>query len=563
MTNTLISPPDHAEMGDAVKSMAATAFVYLRVSSDGQMNKAHDPEGYSIPGQRDACYHRAASLNAEVTGEYVERGVTGRNMRRPALQRLLADLEAQRPDYVIVYDLSRVARDDFDALWLLREIELRGAKLESTMERTDNTPAGRLLYTVMAGVNAFRSRSDAQKVRMGLQRKHADGGTIAKAPIGYLNTRGRIDGREVRVVVIDPERAPLIRMAFEAYAAGNYFITEIRDMLEDAGLRTRQTPKHPSAPLSRSQVHRMLTDDYYIGVVTWGKAKNPKGRHEPLIDRQTFEKVAEVLRTATLKGNRTRKHRHYLRGSLFCGHCGRRMVFQRVRGRGGIYDYFGCTSHQGRRGSCGARHLSVSKVEKAIEIYYSRVRLTPAQLERVREAVREHAEGRMQVARQESERHARRLQELQREQQTLLQLAYKKSIDEDVLAAEQERIDVERREARRWDEIAAQDAHEIMAVVDEALLLLRTAQIAYRQATPELRRLLNQALFEGLLVRDEEIDGTPAPWAAEIHRLAEGPFSGQEDQQGGQNGHDPLSRAVGFNKASMVRRAGLEPAPPD
>jgi len=146
--------------------MSKTAIIYLRVSSVGQVNTAHDPEGYSIPGQREACQRYAEGLDATVVREYVEPGKSGTSTNRPALQRMLGELEELKPDYVIFYDLSRVARDDFDALWLLREIEGRGCKLESTLERVDNTPAGKLLYTVMAGVNAFRSRGDAEKVKL-------------------------------------------------------------------------------------------------------------------------------------------------------------------------------------------------------------------------------------------------------------------------------------------------------------------------------------------------------------------------------------------------------------
>ncbi len=534
-----------------------TAVVYLRVSSDGQMNKAHDPEGYSIPGQREACLRHAAQLGAEVVAEYVEAGRSGTNTQRPALQDMLTKLPELRPTYVIFYDLSRVARDDFDALWLLREIEGNGSKLESTLERTDNTPAGRLLYTIMAGVNAFRSRSDAEKVKMGLSRKHADGGTLGKAPIGYLNTRERIDGREISTVVIDPERAPLVRMAFEAYAGGDYSISALRDRLEEAGLRTRMTPKCAPKPLCRSKVHKMLRDDYYIGVVTWDGAKNPDGRHEPLIDRATFEKVQEVLESATLGGNRTRKHKHYLRGSLFCGYCGRRLVYHLIRGNGGLYEYYACLSYQNRRKSCGARHLLVGDVEQAVERYYRRVRLTPRQQQTVRSAVEEYAGEQMQTAVRESERHARRLQELQREQQKLLHLFYKSSIDEDVLAAEQDRIESERAEAHRWAEVAAQDAGEITEALNEALTLLEDPHVAYGQATPHLRRLLNQTLFDALLVRDEDdVEADPVPWVTEIHQLVGSSLARKE---GVHNDHDPLSGAVGFNNTKMVRSSGLEP----
>jgi DNA invertase Pin-like site-specific DNA recombinase len=67
--------------------------------------------------------------------------VTRQEIERAALQRMLGELGELKPDYVIFYDLSRVARDDFDALWLLREIEGRGCKLESTLERVDDTPS--------------------------------------------------------------------------------------------------------------------------------------------------------------------------------------------------------------------------------------------------------------------------------------------------------------------------------------------------------------------------------------------------------------------------------------
>ena len=66
-------------------SKPSTAVIYLRVSSDGQLNKAHDPEGYSIPASARRVEHRAGLLDAEVVAEYVEYGVSGRNLRRPAL----------------------------------------------------------------------------------------------------------------------------------------------------------------------------------------------------------------------------------------------------------------------------------------------------------------------------------------------------------------------------------------------------------------------------------------------------------------------------------------------
>ena len=545
----------------------ATAVIYLRVSSTGQLT-GHNPEGYSIEGQREACERHAARLGAEVIGEFVEAGYSGTNMRRPALQAMLAQLPTIKPTYVIFYDLSRVAREEGDAFWLLAEIRRHGSKLESTVERIDDSPQGLLLFAVMAGVNAFRSRGDAEKVKVGMARKHADGGTMGRAPIGYLNVTERIEGRDVRVVRIDPERAPLVKLAFDAFATGNYSLTALRDLLDEAGLRTPQTLKMPPKPLCRSNVHKMLLNDFYIGVVTWDGVKNPNGRHEPLIDEATFKKVGEIMEAHRISGERNRKHRHHLKGSIFCGYCGRRLVYSRVRGRGGVYEYFGCLSRPGRGEHCEARHMQVAHVERAVERYYVGVRLTPSQQQAIRREVERYAGVLMEGAQKEANRHTDRLHELQRQQQKLLHLHYQGSVDEDVLAAEQERITRERSEARKWADTAAQDAQEIMQALEEALELLSDTQLRYQQATPHTRRLLNQALFTKLLILDDWIaKAEQAPWVDAMHTLALAATRPAKDGQNSpktamgsrRNDHGPLSGGRGLDKRHLVRPSGLEP----
>jgi DNA invertase Pin-like site-specific DNA recombinase len=107
-----------------------------------------------------------------------------------------------------------VAREEKDAFWLLGEIKRCGGKLESTLERIDDSPQGLLLFAIMAGVNAFRSRGDGEKVKMGLERKFADGGTLGPARTGYLNVREQTDGgREVRSIALDEDRCKLIQLA--------------------------------------------------------------------------------------------------------------------------------------------------------------------------------------------------------------------------------------------------------------------------------------------------------------------------------------------------------------
>jgi site-specific DNA recombinase len=553
-TTATTNQPD-TELGEAADK---TAVIYLRVSSTGQLT-GHSAEGYSIEGQREACERHAARLGARIIREYVEPGKSATSTARPALQQMLGELGGLRPSHVIFYDLSRVAREESDAFWLLGEIKRHGAKLESTLERVDDSPQGLLLFAVMAGVNAFRSRGDGEKVKLGLERKFADGGTSGPARIGYLNVREQVEGREVRSIALDEDRYRLVQLAFSAFASGEHSVSTLRNLLEELGLRTRPTAKRPGRPLSRNGLYRILRDDYFTGTVT-RKGVKRQGRHPAIIDRTTFEKVQRVLEAHRLSGDRTKKHFHYLKGSIYCGHCGQRMVYGRHRGNGGVYEYFSCLSHQARRPKCGARHLAVDVVETAIEDYYRQVQLTPEQCQGVRQQIEAEVEDRLAVARKQSEHHSRKLRTLLDEQQKLIQLYYRGGVSDEVLQAEQSRIEAERTQSRRWVEAATHEATDVTESLDEALTIIEDCHTNYLAASPDLRRLMNQAIFERLLVRSDKLEGRRQPAFGRLARLSRG-------QQGArirarQNDQDPqLFGGLGSNVDQMVRRSGSEPRP--
>ncbi len=299
-------------------------------------------------------------------------------------------------------------------------------------------------------------------------------------------------------------------------------------------------------------------DHYYIGVVTHKGVKR-EGRHEAIIDRDTFEKVQQILATHRLSGDRTKKHFHYLKGSIFCHHCGRRLVYGRHRGNGGVYEYFSCLSHQARRPSCGARHLPVADVEKAIEDYYRQIQLTPEQIEKVRCDVGAQVDERLAVARKQSEHHSRRLRILQEEQQKLVQLFYNGGVSEEVMKAEQQRIEAERTQAHHWVEAAAHEAEDVMEALDDALTIAGRCHETYLEASPMLRRLMNQTMFERLLIRSDNIECEQQPVFRHITRLGRGCQAPSKARRP-QNGQDPRSSGgLGSNVDKMVRPSGLEP----
>ena len=557
-----VDPPETA-------TATATAVIYLRVSSPGQLT-GHSQEGYSIEGQREACLRHAERLGAKVIGEYVEPGKTGTNTRRPALQRMLAEMAEMKPTYVIFYDLSRVARDEFDAFWLLREIERHGSKLESTLEHISDDDTGLLVYAIMSGVNAHRSRRDGKKVKMGLERKFADGGSHGPARIGYCNTTEIVGHREVATIAVDTARAKLVKRAFDLAATGAHTITTIAEVMEQDGLRTRGTPKRPSRPLSRSMIHRMLRDDYYTGVVTRGGVKR-QGRHEAIIDPETFQQVQHVLDAHRASGDRSHKHTHYLTRSLFCGVCGKRLGYGRHRSRSGdYYEYYSCLSRVSKSGRCEAPYFRLHLIEREIERKYKTFLLTAAEQAAIREALLAHVEAHAEVARAEAERHQRRLHELTGQQQKLLQLYYSGGVSQEVMQAEQARIETERVNAEHWSDMAKRQVEDVDQALKDALALIDLATAPYLTANPLERRLINLAIYLMLLVsHPDTVKAQPTAFYADLVALARQLAQEERHQQPQtapnpgtrpKNGRDPVFRGRGSQYLQMAEREGFEPS---
>lgn len=203
--------------------------------------------------------------------------------------------------------------------------------------------------------------------------------------------REQFEGREVRTVAVDPERGPLVALAFELYATGRYTVEQLQDELTTRGLRTRPG-KHPACPVSTSKLYVMLRDRYYLGYVSY-EGEEFQGRHEPLVTPELFERVQAVLDAKSASGERQRVHHHYLKGSLWCGEChdqGRsfRLIVQRTVGRNQQeYFYFFCRGRQEH--VCELPYLDMDAVDEAVARYYATLRLTPEFSARVRAKVRE------------------------------------------------------------------------------------------------------------------------------------------------------------------------------
>lgn len=359
------------------------AVIYLRVSTRDQATRDREPEGYSIPVQREACLKKAAQLEAVVAEEYVDRGESAKSANRPELKRMLDRLRDQQDiAYVIVHKVDRLARNRYDDVVVNLAIGEAGAQLVSVSENIDETPSGKLMHGIMVSISEFYSRNLAAESLKGLTQKAKAGGTPGRAPIGYLNVRRRTsDGGEIRTIEIDPERAPHAEWAFEAYATGAYTLDTITAELEERGLRTWATPKYPSRPLARSRVGAMLRDPHYIGIVHWNGAVWP-GKHETVVSRETFDRVAAVLTAHNVSGEKDRKHRHFLKGRVFCARCGSRLCLTNAKGKCLYFFYLG----RAKRNGCVQRYVLAEEIEGAVEDGYGTIQLEAQR----RDAVRKH-----------------------------------------------------------------------------------------------------------------------------------------------------------------------------
>jgi site-specific DNA recombinase len=502
MTLTL---PKQQQPDETPEATLKRALLYLRVSSRDQLETDYDDDGLSIAGQRERGAQKATEYHAAVVDEYIERAESAKTNDRPALTAMLRRIKEQRDiDYVIVWKVDRFARNRRDDANMLFEIELAGARLISATENIDQTPAGRLMHGMLASFAEYYSRNLANEVIKGATEKAKRGGTPNRAPLGYLNVREQLpQGGEVRTVVIDPERGPIITWAFETYATGLYSLSDIAVLLELRGLCSRGTRRQAPQPLNLCRVHELLSNSYYARIVTY-RGKQYPGRHERLVSQELFDQVQAVLAAHRHSGERDRKHQHYLKGTVRCGTCGCRLVYSRNKGNGGTYEYFVCPRNQ--RGECPQGYQPVDLVEAAIEDYYAGVPFSEAEREEVRQAITTNLGKRVATAQQEIDRCQDVLRKVQEEERKLLHMHYEDRISGDLFDDEQARLRQRRQDAEAliarlnlgYDDVA----NTLALALD---ILGEDLHELYRRANDSIRRLINQAIFNALFVCDETI----------------------------------------------------------
>ena len=502
------------------------AFAYLRVSSEGQVNTDYSDDGLSIAAQRAGSEDKAQQLEAEIVREYSDPGKSAYVdlHKRLGFLEMLDELKRRnqhlstRVDYVIVWALNRWARNQADH-WRTRElVRDAGARIISITEPMigEDSAAAFLYESMIATQNQFQSMQTSENVKRGMRQKAIVGGTIGVARFGYLNAVDHLpDGRRIAIVNIDPERGHYVTLAFRLYATGEYSVSELAAELDRLGVRTRATAKRPAAKLGTSVLQKLLRNPYYLGKIVYKRGTPEEqvfdGRHEPLIDQETFDAVQRLLDEKRTAGERPQVRRHYLRGSVYCGECGKRLVYGLSTGKGGRkYAYYFCAARI-NGGDCPQRvNIRPELIETAIERYYAErpVQLTAADVKRRSEAIEALAAVSEQAVAQVRTAKTDLIQSLETRQEALVDMRFaERSISPALFKRKQDQLQAELDAAH---ESLAQSEAQLAIDTKHLKLALELAEdvaAVYSAADQTTKRRLNQAFFAKLLVVPDWDDG--------------------------------------------------------
>ena len=306
--------------------------LYVRVSS-----KEQEAEGFSIPAQVRLLREYAASKGLVIVREF-EDVETAKVSGRTHFNEMLAYLKkhhatcrtilAEKTDRLYRNPKDWVALDDLD-------VEIHFVKENEIASRSSRSSE-----KFMHGMKVLMAKNFidnlSEETRKGMLEKARSGIYPSCAPVGYRNADGP-NGK--RVILPDPATAGAITELFARFRTGRYSLDGLVKELRGEGMTLR------GQKLYRSTAHQILRKRLYMGDFDWDGATY-QGTHEPLVTRECWERVQELLNARAENKTRKVKHDFAFTGLVRCGHCGCFLVGELKKHR---YLYYHCT---GNRGKC-------------------------------------------------------------------------------------------------------------------------------------------------------------------------------------------------------------------
>ncbi|MFD1637627.1 recombinase family protein [Evansella tamaricis] len=343
--------------------------IYCRVSTEEQAT-----EGYSISAQLQTLRQYTQLYGWEVAEEYVDEGISGKNIKgRPAMQRLVADVEKDKFQAVLVWKISRLSRNMLDTLTLLDKFEDFGVKFISYSENFDTgSPIGRLVVQLMASIAEMERNTLSENVKLGMKQRALEGSWNGGVVFGYETIK--------KELVINQKEAEIVQLIYQLYANGKG-LKAIANHLNKAGYRTKRN-RH----FSINGVATILDNVIYNGKISWlkvenwdtkrrrGKNPNPilvEGQHKAIVSDAMWSVVQERRKSKSFKQRQS--HEPFLLSTLLrCPDCGQGMVpsittYTRKDGTKRKHRYYVCGNfHNKGSSACKANSIKAYETEDAV-----------------------------------------------------------------------------------------------------------------------------------------------------------------------------------------------------
>lgn len=320
-------------------------YIYTRVSTELQL------DGYSLEAQKERLRSEAKHRGMKIVGEYSDEGKSGKNIAgRPEFKRMLSDIKTGKDDvqYVLVFKLSRFGRNAVDTLNSLQFMEDYGVNLLCVEDGIDSAgAAGKLIISVLASVAEIERSNIHEQTMAGRQQKARDGKWNGGfAPYGYKLVDK--EGEKAKVLVINEEEAELVKLIYKLYLQ-NMGLSRVAKWLNDNGYTKKIRQNGSVSLISSAFVKGVLDNPVYGGFIAYGRRKTEKiegtrnefhvvkqdkdsyklypGKHEPIIDRETWFRVQAKRELNAFKREKThsKEHEHMVSALLKCPVCGASM----------------------------------------------------------------------------------------------------------------------------------------------------------------------------------------------------------------------------------------------
>jgi DNA invertase Pin-like site-specific DNA recombinase len=302
--------------------------VYTRKSTDEGLEK----EFNSLDAQREACEAFIASQRSEgwvlVPDRYDDGGVSGGTLERPALKRLLADIEGGLVDVVVVYKIDRLSRSLMDFAKLVQTFDAHEVTFVAVTQSFNTTTSmGRLTLNILLSFAQFEREVIGERVRDKIAASRARGMWMGgPVPLGY-----RVENRKL---LVDEAAAATVRRVFEGFAeigSGKRLLP----ILAEEGLVTKT-----GRPFDKGALYKLLVNRVYLGEAVH-KGRAFPGEHAAIIPRALWDRVHAILsRSPRTRGQQSRSQNPALLRGLLFGPDGRAMSPSHTRKKGKLYRYY-------------------------------------------------------------------------------------------------------------------------------------------------------------------------------------------------------------------------------